>query len=117
MKKDKNKPMEWGDFTNKFLEIIGKFFFIPLILIGSAFVFIFPVIGLAIIFGSAFLFVGATLILVIFKPVLIKNIPSLKSKSPKSLRISSKCLGKSERSCLFSQAVSIWSILMSLMKK
>ncbi len=77
MKKDE-KPMEWGDFTNKVLGIIGKFVLIPLILIGSAFVFISPVIGLAIIFGSAFLFVGATLMLVIFKPVLIKKYPEPK---------------------------------------
>ena len=77
MKKDE-KPMEWGDFTNKILGIIGKYVLIPLVIIGAVLVIISPVIGLAIIFSSAFLFLMAVIVIVILKPVITQKYPEPK---------------------------------------
>lgn len=72
----KTEVKEWGDFTNKFLGNFGKFFLLPLVALGGILCIVKqPMIGLALIFGAAILFLLAALLLVILKPMLVKKYP------------------------------------------
>ena len=88
---------EWPDITNGILSFWGKFFLIPLVCLGSlvclcgnAF------IGMLLIFGAVVVFLLVALLLLLFKPVLVKKYP-IHTKQLRPVSILVDILGEAPR--------------------
>lgn len=78
MKKE-NAVTEWSDFTNKVLGILGKFVLLPLVVIGGLISLLGNgLIGVLMMFGACFLFLMVALLLIAFKPLIVKKYPEPK---------------------------------------
>lgn len=78
MKKE-NTVKEWSDFTNKVFSILGKFFVIPLVIIGSLLCIFWNIfVGLLLIVGPCLIILLVALILIAFKPLIVKKYPDPK---------------------------------------
>lgn len=76
MKKE-NTVKEWSDFTNKVLGILGKFVLLPLVIIGGLVsVFWDGMIGTLMMAGACLTFLLVPLILIAFKPCIVKKYPA-----------------------------------------
>jgi len=77
--KKENAVTEWSDFTNKVLGILGKFVLLPLVVIGGLISLLGNgLIGMLMMFGACFLFLIVALILIAFKPLIVKKYPEPK---------------------------------------
>lgn len=78
MKKE-NTVTEWSDFTNKVFSVFGKFLVIPLVIIGSLICLLGNVfVGLLLVAGPCLIILLVALILIAFKPLIIKKYPDPK---------------------------------------
>ena len=71
-----NTVTEWSDFTNKVLGILGKLVLLPLVIIGGLVsVFWNGLVGMLMMFGACLIFLLVALLLIAFKPRIIKKHP------------------------------------------